>query len=96
MYQALRLDRVQLESVAKQVIAAYDAKRLEEDRIAQVKKIDENGFILVPKKRGDHVPVHVKPKEKVLSNFYRFQMREEKKNRMCLDEFYFLMNWLNI
>ncbi|KNE54051.1 hypothetical protein AMAG_00054 [Allomyces macrogynus ATCC 38327] len=73
-----------LEERAKEVIAEYDARKAEEDRAMRTKTVDEDGFILVTRKRGARVEAaqNVKPKEHELKDFYRFQMREEKRSRL--------------
>ncbi|KAJ3362668.1 hypothetical protein GGF32_005690 [Allomyces javanicus] len=77
-------DPAALEERAKEVIAEYDARKAEEDRAMRTKTVDEDGFILVTRKRGARVEAaqNVKPKEHELKDFYRFQMREEKRSRL--------------
>ncbi|KAJ3374564.1 hypothetical protein GGF31_007342 [Allomyces arbusculus] len=77
-------DHAALEERAKEVIAEYDARKAEEDRAMRTKTVDEDGFILVTRKRGARVEAaqNVKPKEHELKDFYRFQMREEKRSRL--------------
>ncbi|KNE64940.1 hypothetical protein AMAG_10605 [Allomyces macrogynus ATCC 38327] len=77
-------DHAALEERAKEVIAEYDTRKAEEDRAMRTKTVDEDGFILVTRKRGARVEAaqNVKPKAHELKDFYRFQMREEKRSRL--------------
>ncbi|KAI9168648.1 hypothetical protein H9P43_008021 [Blastocladiella emersonii ATCC 22665] len=74
-----------LVEAATAVIAEYDARKAEESRSQQAKTVDADGFILVTRKRGGNTSeaaARTKPKEHERKDFYRFQMREEKRSRL--------------
>ncbi|ORZ30311.1 ribosomal RNA-processing protein 7-domain-containing protein [Catenaria anguillulae PL171] len=79
-----RSGRDALKAAAHEAIAAYDAHKAEEERRLNSHIVDEDGFVLVTRKKGATVQAvqAVAPKENVKKDFYRFQMREEKRSKL--------------
>ena len=94
-YKDERPDATQLESQVKRFMTKYDARRQQEENRVKKRKNqpDEDGWITVTSKNTNKIPksklsriklrkVSRKKKKNELLHFYKFQMREEKRDNI--------------
>ncbi|TMW65530.1 hypothetical protein Poli38472_008172 [Pythium oligandrum] len=89
-YQAKKPGLVAVKELADRFMAEFDAAEEEEIREREDLKnqVDDDGFITVVSNKRKKAPIPEelmpvkKPKSKELQNFYRFQMREKKRDQL--------------
>ncbi|KAI9216049.1 ribosomal RNA-processing protein 7-domain-containing protein [Blastocladiella britannica] len=99
-HDAHRPDRASVRDTATAIVAEYDARKAAEDTYERAKTVDADGFILVTRKRGGNAlpsAARAKPTEAGMQrDFYRFQLREEKRSQLAAIREKFAMDKLKL